>query len=159
MNEMTLFKGFPTLFPSVFDKSFEDEFNNFLSGFEKLNRTNFAYPYDLYDLIKDNKKIATVIEIAAAGFTKNDCKISVKEDKLTLKFGKTDKPEDINDGEGVTRQYISKRIANRTAEISWKLAKDVDQKNIKVKYTDGILKIVLPIMQPEQPEENFIEIQ
>lgn len=158
---MTLFKGFPTLFPSVFNKEFEDEFNNLLSGFEKFNRTNFAYPYDLYDLIKDNKKIATVIEIAAAGFSKNDCKISVKEDKLTLKFGKmNNEPEsEYNDGEGVTRQYISKRIANRTAEISWKLAKDVDQKKISVKYTDGILKITLPIMQPEQPEENFIEIQ
>ena len=156
MNEMTLFNRFPSLFPT---NIFEDEFNNFLSGFEKLNRTNFAYPYDIYDLVKDNKKIATVIEIAAAGFTKNDCKISVKGDQLTLKFSKTDEPETNTDGEGITRQYISKRVANRSAMISWKLAKDVDQKNIKVKYTDGILKIELPIVQPDKPEENFIEIQ
>ena len=158
MNELSIFNRFPTLFPTnLFEKDFDDIF----SGFEKsFAKNTFTYPCDVYDKMKGDKKIATVIEIAAAGFSKNDCKISVKEDKLTLKFGKTDKPEsEYNDGEGVTRQYISKRIANRTAEISWKLAKDVDQKNIKVKYTDGILKITLPIMQPEQPEENFIEIQ
>ena len=127
---MTLFNRFPTLFPA---NIFEDELSNFLSGFEKLNRTNFAYPYDIYDLMKGKERLATVVEIAAAGFTKNDCKISVKGDQLKLELGKTGEPKPVDDGEGITRQYTSKRIANRTAEISWKLAKDVDIKNIKVR--------------------------
>lgn len=159
---MTLFNRLPSLFPA---NVFEKDFNDIFSGFEKLNRMNFAYPYDIYDLIKDKERIATVIEIAAAGFKKEDCKISIKGDQLTLKLGNKTPTEELVgddkniDGEGITRQYVSKRIANRTAQISWTLYKDVDQKNIKVKYTDGILKITLPIKQPEKPEENFIEIQ
>lgn len=157
MNELSIFNRFPTLFPTNFEKDFDDIF----SGFEKsFARNTFTYPCDVYDKMKGDKKISTVIEIAAAGFKKEDCKISVKGDVLTLKLGKqNDAPETAQDGDGITRKYLSKKIANRTAMFSWTLAQNIDIKKIGVKYEDGILKIELPIIQPDEPEEKFIEIE
>lgn len=158
MNELSIFNRFPTLFPTnLFEKDIDDIF----SGFEKTFAKNtFTYPIDLYDKMKGDKKVATVIEIAAAGFKKEDCNISLKGDQLTLKLGKqNDTPDAVQDEEGITRKYLAKRIANRTAVFSWTLAQNIDTKKIGVKYEDGILKIELPIIQPDEPEEKVIEIQ
>lgn len=160
MNELSIFNKFPTIFPA---NLFEEEVNNFLSGFEKTFAKNqFTLPCDVYDKYQGDKKLATVIEIAAAGFKKEDCTVSVKNDILTLKLGKTaGSPEEgvYKDGENITRKYLSKRIANRTATFSWTLAQNIDTEKISVKYEDGILKIELPIIQPDEPKEKVIEIE
>lgn len=156
MNELSIFNRFPTLFPQIFDKNFEDVFTCFD---RELGRTEaLTYPTDIYDKYAGDKKIATVVEIAAAGFKKDECKVSVKDDILTLKLVKQDN-KNPNDGEGITRKYHAKKIAYRTATFSWTLAQNVDKEKISVKYEDGVLKIELPIIQPDEPKEKVIEIE
>lgn len=159
MNELSIFNRFPTLFPVNFEK----EFDQLLSGFEKMNKSSFAYPYDIYDKYVKDKKIATVIEIAAAGFKKEDCNVSIKDKTLTLRLGKptadVDNDTKIEEDGDVTRKYLYKRIANRTAVISWSLAPNTDASKISVKYKDGILVIEIPIIQPQEEDIKVIEIQ
>lgn len=159
MNELSIFNRFPTLFPTNFEK----EFDQILSGFEKMNKSSFAYPYDIYDKFYKGKKVATVIEVAAAGFKKEDCNVSIKDKQLTLRLGKPTTDSDVEtkveeDGD-FTRQYLYKRIANRTAVISWSLAPNTDASKISVKYKDGILVIEIPIIQPQEEDIKVIEIQ
>ena len=159
MNELSIFNRFPTLFPVNFEK----EFDQLLSGFEKMNKSSFAYPYDIYDKFYKGKKVATVIEVAAAGFKKEDCNVSIKDKQLTLRLGKptTDSDNDtkVEEDGDFTRQYLYKRIANRTAVISWSLAPNTDASKISVKYKDGILVIEIPIIQPQEEDVKVIEIQ
>ena len=156
MNELSIFNRLPSLFPQIFDKNFEDVFTSFD---RELGRTdNLTYPTDIYDKYDGDKKIATVIEIAAAGFKKEECKVSVKDDILTLKLVKQDSKAPT-DSEGITRKYHAKKIAYRTATFSWTLAQNVEKEKISVKYEDGVLKIELPIAQLNEPQEKLIEIQ
>lgn len=158
MNEITFFDKLPAFVP----RSFWEEQNNFLSGMNKIFKEGFTfnstYPYDIYNKIKDGKTIATVIEIAAAGFNKEDCNVFIKGNVLTLKLEKK-KEDKENKEEGIERNYIDKRIAYRSFNASWSLSNTSDKKNIKVSFKNGILNIEIPIIQAEEPIETKIEIE
>ena len=63
-----------------------------------------------------------------------------------------------NQEKGIRPSYLMIKVGT-WLEGGTQLHRFFGWKNIKVKYTDGILKITLPVIQPEKPEENFIEIQ
>lgn len=155
MNNITFFDKLPMIGP----KSFWEEQQNILSGMNKLFKDDFCfnntYPYDIYNKIKDGKIIATVIEIAAAGFNKDNCNVSIKGNILSLKLEKKKEEKE----EGVQRNYIDKRIAYRTFNASWSLSNVSDKKNIKVTFKDGILSIIIPILPAEEPQETLLEIE
>ena len=95
-------------------------------------------PYNIVKLDEDQ----FVIEIAAAGFSKKDFSIDLKDLSLRVKAGKD---------EEVSKEFIHQGIAARSFERVFALAEDVKVK--EATYSDGILaiKLVREIPEAEKP--------
>ena len=99
--------------------------------------------YPPYNIVKLDEE-SFVIEIAAAGFSKKDFKIDLKESSLRVKAEKTD---------AVEKEFIHQGIAARSFERVFALAEHVKVKDAT--YTDGILaiKLIREIPEAEKPIE------
>ena len=95
-------------------------------------------PYNIVKLDEDQ----FVIEIAAAGFSKKDFSIDLKDLSLRVKAGKD---------EEVSKDFIHQGIAARSFERIFALAEHVKVK--EATYSDGILaiKLVREIPEAEKP--------
>ena len=95
-------------------------------------------PYKIVKLDEDQ----FVIEIAAAGFSKKDFSIDLKDLSLRVKAGKD---------EEVSKDFIHQGIAARSFERVFALAEHVKVK--EATYSDGILaiKLVREIPEAEKP--------
>ena len=95
-------------------------------------------PYNIVKLDEDQ----FVIEIAAAGFSKKDFSIDLKDLSLRIKAGKD---------EEVSKDFIHQGIAARSFERVFALAEHVKVKDAT--YSDGILaiKLVREIPEAEKP--------
>lgn len=112
---------------------------------ELRNETKPTYPP--YNIIQVDDEETYLIEIAAAGFTKEDIDIVYKENQLTVS-GKKD-PD--------AADYVHKGIAARDFEQKFALADDV--KVISANMKDGILTVRLEREIPEHKKPRTIEIQ
>ena len=132
------------------------KFNGYFIGLEKFNEkmqetldiiqksaTSFP-PYNLKK-VSDNKY---VVEMAVAGFGKQDIEITLDDNKMIIK-GNTS-----NDDEGTT---LHKGIADRAFTRTFSLADNVVIENAQM--TNGILKIWLDHIIPESNKPKKIEIE
>jgi len=99
--------------------------------------------YPPYNIVKLDEE-SFVIEIAAAGFSKKDFKIDLKDSSLKVKAEK---------GESVSKEFIHQGIAARSFERVFALAEHVKVKDAT--YSDGILaiKLIREIPEAEKPIE------
>lgn len=75
------------------------------------------------------------IELAAPGLQKEDFKIAVDMEQMTIiGAGKEDSPEGKD-----TRRYTRKEFDYNSFTRTFKLPENADQSNIQAEYTDGIL--------------------
>ena len=103
--------------------------------------------YPPYNIIRVDDDEHYLIEIAAAGFTKEDIDILFKDNQLTVKGSKG----------GDDADYVHKGIASRDFEQNFALADDV--KVTGATMTDGILVISLEREVPEHKKPRTIEIE
>lgn len=99
--------------------------------------------YPPYNIVKLDEE-SFVIEIAAAGFSKKDFKIDLKESSLRVKAEK---------GDAVEKEFVHQGIAARSFERVFALAEHVKVKDAT--YSDGILaiKLIREIPEAEKPIE------
>ena len=112
---------------------------------ELRNASKSTYPP--YNIIQVDDEENYIIEIAAAGFTKEDIDIVYKENQLTV-TGKKDTD---------SADYTHKGIAARDFEQNFALADYV--KVISASMKDGILSICLEREIPEHKKPRTIEVQ
>lgn len=135
---------FDTLTP--FLSSWTIGFDRHFQLLEELrNATKPTYPP--YNIIKVDDDEHYLIEIAAAGFTKDDIDISLKENQLTVTGSKG--------GDGA--DYVHKGIAARDFEQNFALADDVNVTSASM--DNGILVIELERIIPDHKKPRTIEIQ
>jgi molecular chaperone IbpA len=123
-----------------FSIGFDDMFKK-LDAIHNQPQGNYP-PYNIVKLNDDE----FVVEIAAAGFTKKDFKIDLKDTSLKVKAEKSNE---------VSKDFIHQGIAARSFERIFALAEHV--KVNEATYSDGILAIKLLREIPE--EEKPIEIK
>lgn len=119
----------------LFNDNFLEEFTNF-KGME----------CDIYE--KDNEYH---IEMDLPGYKKEEIKIDCHKGTLTIKAEKNEKVEEQDD----TKKYIRKERKYGHIERSFYLG-DIEEENIKAKYNNGSLEIIIPIKK--EVEKKFIEI-
>jgi len=126
---------------SPFYDVFKDTFNT-------LNdeASSSSYPFaDVYINEKDNK---LNFDIALAGYKKEDIKIGVKENILTVSFEKAKNLKDEeNDDDNIT--FIENRIAHRNFEKKWIIGGQVNVQSGKASFEDGILNISFDVTPKE----------
>lgn len=149
MTNTTLIPGHYSSTERVFSR-LPDLFNdNWLTSsvgnWEKaLDVPNAVYPYNI-KLIKNNKgeDQQYEIEVALAGIGKNNIDVRVKDAFLHIDVKHAD-PEDKE-----KKSFLRKGISNRTGKLSFSLGEKVQKKKISSSYIDGLLKVVVPVTQPE----------
>jgi len=138
--------------PPVTIQSLFPQFNRWAIGFDPLLETlsNISASaktssYPPYNIYKDEDKY--VLELAVAGFGKEDITISVKELQLTVE-GQLEASED---------EPIHKGIATRDFKQNFALAEYVVVKGAEMK--DGMLRITLKQELPEELQPKIIKIK
>jgi len=131
--------GFDNVFDH-FERMFDDDFS-------MVNTTNFPF----YNIVKQgNNKYD--IQIALAGYNKDDVEVGLEDGVLSIKSKKEDKKEESKDGE-----ILHKGIAKRYFSKSFTIADDVEVKGAELK--DGLLTVSLERIIPESKKARTIEIK
>jgi len=105
------------------------------------------------------KKDEYDVELAAPGMTKEDFKVSLDEDhnlvvELDKKVEKTEENKE-------TGHYLRREFSYTKFHQTLLLPDDVNRDNISATVENGVLKVVLPKLQPQEmkKERTMIEIQ
>ena len=127
-----------------FDSIF-DEFDRMLESSERYS-SNYP-PYNIHKLNENDYKI----EVALAGYSKEDIELELKENTLTVRNKRDEKVvNDQNNG------VIHKGISTRQFERSFTLSEDIKVKNVNL--NNGLLNINLERIIPEEKKSRLIEI-
>ena len=127
-----------------FDSIFE-EFDRMLETTERYN-SNYP-PYNIHKLNDNNYKI----EVALAGYTKDDIELELKENTLTVRNKSKEKV--INEE---SNNIIHKGISTRQFSRSFTISEDIKVKNAELK--NGLLNIDLERIIPDEKKSRLIEI-
>ncbi len=132
---MTLVKNNGTLFPSLsefFDNDSWISPDRFFKGFQNsLPATNVS------ETEKEYK-----IELAIPGFKKDDVKINLENDILTVSA------ENKNEKEEKNKKFTRREFSYNSFSRSFQLPKAANGEKIEAKYEDGLLK--LDILKKEE---------
>jgi molecular chaperone IbpA len=123
---------------------FDQLFNNVERRFANQVQNNYP-PYNV--LKHDDNHFE--IEIAVAGFEKEDIKIEVDQDQLIIK-GQRLKDDDAD-------KYLHRGLAARDFERSWTLAEYMEVGDAEL--TNGILSVKLTRIVPEALKPRLIAIK
>ena len=134
-------RPFSVGFDSIFD-----EFDRMLESTERYN-TNYP-PYNIHRVDEHNYKI----EVALAGYSKEDIEIELKENNLTVR----NKPKEKVVNENVNG-VIHKGISTRQFERSFTISEDIKVKDAELK--NGLLAIDLERIIPEEKKARLISIK
>ena len=123
-----------------------EQFTPFTLGLdETLNRletfagsgTNYP-PYNIYN----GSDSRTILEVALAGFSKEDISVTTERNCLTVAAKKA------NDD----RTYSHKGISNKAFSRNWQLGDDVEIE--KVDFINGLLTVILVKELPEKQKKK-----
>ena len=130
-----------------FDDMF-DQFESMLGNGHLTMQSNYP-PYNIRKTGKDNY----AIEVALAGFSKDDIEVEFEDNLLTVRTKQVSKSDDnISDEE-----LIHKGISQRQFARSFTIADDVKVDGAKLK--DGLLTISCERIIPEHKKRKLIEIK
>ena len=130
-----------------FDDMF-DQFENMLGNGHLSMQSNYP-PYNIRKTGNDNY----AIEVALAGFSKDDVEVEFEDNLLTIRTKQVNKLEDKTfDGE-----IIHKGISQRQFARSFTIADDVKVGEAQLK--DGLLTISCERIIPEHKKKKIIKIR
>ena len=130
--------GFDNVFDH-FERMIDDH------NFNQMTATNFPP----YNIVKTGDYTYDV-ELALAGFSKDDIDVEYKDNMLTVKSKEKAKDDDVD---GMLHRGISKRWFSKAFTI----ADDVEVKGAELK--DGLLKISMERIIPEGKKARTIEVK
>ncbi len=121
--------------PLLFDDFLNRDFFDW--GLSNYSDTNTSIPKVNVKETKDNFEV----EVAAPGMNKNDFKIQLDGNMLSISSEKSNEREGNNEDEKYSRREFSYQSFQR----SFTLPKDVvDADKIEAKYENGLLHLVIP---------------
>ena len=130
-----------------FDDMF-DQFENMLGNGGLSMQSNYP-PYNIRRTGQDKYSI----EVALAGFSKNDVEVEFEDNLLTVRTKQVDKSDNKNDD----GEIIHKGISQRHFARSFTIADDVKVNGAQLK--DGLLTIACERILPEHKKKRLIDIK
>jgi HSP20 family protein len=101
--------------------------------------------------ISDNEK-EYEIELIAPGFKKEDLKVKVEDDVLTIS---AESKQEMSNG---NKEYTRREYSYNAFTRSFHLPENIKDDNIKANYADGVLKLSLPKSQSQVRARKEIAI-
>lgn len=95
------------------------------------------------------------VEVAAPGMQKDDFRITLHGNLLTISSSKKNETEESKD------HYTRREFSYQSFQRSFELAKDVvDEEHIEAKYENGVLKLIIPKTEKAKKQApRLIEIK
>ncbi|HEU0109401.1 MAG TPA: Hsp20/alpha crystallin family protein [Flavisolibacter sp.] len=122
------------LYPSVFDDLFSRDLWNW--GLNNNSATNTTLPAVNIRETAENYEV----EMAAPGMTKNDFKVELDGNTLTISSEKENRIEN-NEGD----RFLRKEFSYQSFQRTFQLQKDVvDVEKIEARYDNGVLRLLIP---------------
>lgn len=143
-----------TRFGGMVDKIFQDNLSRFFDddfwGFGSTLNREVNVPVNIRQTDKSYQ-----LEFVAPGLKKEDFKINVSRDMLTVSFEHSEE----NKQQGQHERWLHKEYKTRSFSRSFNIDDTVDVNQIEAKYSDGILHLSLPIKENAKPISRTIEIK
>lgn len=151
---------------SQFDNFFKEIHDHFWTRFDNLFE-KWDLDMKVFDQLQPKGSFPKVnvveteksydIEIAVAGFDKDDIKLELKDNAL---FIKADKKEEKCEGKDETcKRYLVKEIASRSFRRTVVFPFEINPNAITAKYENGIISCIIGKVLEEQPSSIKIEIE
>lgn len=145
------------LMPSIFGENlFDDFFNDFARPARSTVRYSTPTANTMRTDIKENED-SYELAIELPGYKKEDVKAELKDGYMTI-TATTNTNTEQKDENG---RYIRRERYSGSCSRSFFVGEEIKQTDIKAKFEDGILKVVVPKVQPKPQveEKRFITIE
>ena len=123
---------------------FDDIFDQLSSMSKYVNDIPNYPPYNIKKVGKDKYQL----DMALAGFTKEDVKVETGDNVLTISASSYEKEDD---------SFVHKGIAKRAFKRQWTLAEHLEVQDAKLK--DGVLTVDMKLNLPEEKKPRTIKIK
>lgn len=135
-------------YPSFIDRFFDNDYLN-------APVRSFATHPTMPSVNVKNGKDSFEIDVAAPGLSKEDFKIELDQDVLTISSQK-----EMNTETNEDESYTCREFSYQSFSRSFTLPKIANVEKIEAKYEDGILKIYIPKKDEEKTKlSKFIKIK
>ena len=123
--------------PELFEKINRNSIgmDDYLNRFWDLDTSSNYPPYNIVQV----NNVESRLEIALAGFSKNEVKVYTEFGKLYVE-GKKEESETVG-------EFVHKGLAQRNFTRVWTLSDDTEIRNVR--FTDGLLVVELGKIVPE----------
>jgi len=132
------YSAIPSLIDSLFSRDWLDWNNSNYSG------TNTTVP--AVNIHETENEYA--IEVAAPGMSKDDFRVNLENNELTISSEKKDEKKEEKKGQ-YSRREFSYQSFHRTFTLP---ENQVNSDKIEAKYADGILRLTLPKKEEAKPK-------
>ena len=131
-------------------------------GFRPFYNRSFLLghdPFDEYPLLSHRRPLVNIkeredvyeLEMALPGYKKEQIKVHLEKDKLSISAEKAD---EAKDGDG----YVVREYGNESFKRSFQLGLLADQSKIEARFEDGVLHLSIPRIKEETKPENVRNI-
>jgi len=138
---------------SWMDQLFEDNLNRFFNdnswGFNGISH-QVNVPVNLRETDKTFE-----MSLIAPGLRKEDFKLNVNDEMLTISYEHKGEQKDANKGEG----WLRKEYKMQSFSRSFNLDDTIDAGNISASYDNGILHLTLPKRENSRRASKTIEVK
>ncbi|MCR5272708.1 MAG: Hsp20/alpha crystallin family protein [Lachnospiraceae bacterium] len=141
------------LMPSIFTHDLMDDFfNDFSQPVAYATKQKSMMRTDVSESENEYK-----LEIELPGYSKDDISAELENGYLTISAN-TEKSNDEKDNEG---NFIRRERYTGSCSRSFYVGDAVEQEDIKAKFTDGVLTLMIPKEKekPEVEQKKFIAIE
>lgn len=138
MATLVRYNNFPTLFDSFFGRPQVVRYQKPATQVPAVNVKEDETAYSLH--------------MAAPGVKKEYFNLSLEQNKLTISFKQEEKEEEQ------ASTYTRQEFGFQSFERSFRLPKNVNTEGISATYTDGILTVTLPKVEPKVEEPTVKQI-
>ena len=145
------------LMPSIFGENLFDEFfDDFVRPTRRVVRYNTRSTTIMKTDVKETEG-SYELDIDLPGYKKEDVKAELKDGYLTISAA-TNTNNDQKDENG---KYIRRERYYGNCSRSFYVGENITQEDIKARFEDGILKIVVPKKEakPAVEEKKYISIE
>jgi len=136
-------------------KSFNNLMDDFFATVPSIFRDDFVTPSFRSFTPVNIKETENdyVLEVVAPGFQKEDFKINLDNNTLTVSVEKNEETENKNE------KFIRKEFKQQSFSRSFTIDKNIDAESISAKYVNGVLTLNLAKKQEVKPSVKEISIQ
>lgn len=112
---------------------------------------NFRGNQPAVNIVEKEKEFA--LELIAPGLNKNDFKVSVEKNLLTISYEKKEENEEN------TTKFVRREYRFESFSRTFTLSEDLNSEAIEAAYENGVLHVSIPKSESKQNETKSVEVK